>query len=99
MDLPTQYSTIVRSKFKMPINLDNFYPIPEGHNPQLPNPLVSLVESFLTEFYDRYDNNLSRHIVMEAYHENASFTLSAVYNNANQYVHQNYLFTLACITF
>jgi len=82
----------------MPINLENFYPIPEGHNPQQPNPLVSLVESFLTEFYERYDNNLSRHLVAEAYHENASFTLSSGLTSY-QYVHQNLLYVLGCVAF
>jgi len=63
-------------KFKMPISLGNCYPILEGHNPQLPNPVMSLVESFLTQYYERYDNQMSRQILSEAYHENATFTLS-----------------------
>jgi len=75
-ELPTRYSTI-GSKFKIPINLGNCYPIPEGHNPELPNPVMSLVESFLSQYYERYDNQVSRQMVSEAYHENATFTLSS----------------------
>ncbi|KAE9534785.1 hypothetical protein AGLY_008077 [Aphis glycines] len=75
-ELPTRYSAI-GSKFKIPINLGNCYPIPEGHNPELPNPVMSLVESFLTQYYERFDNQVSRQMVSEAYHENATFTLSS----------------------
>jgi len=61
----------------MPISLSNCYPIPEGHNLKLPNPVMSLVESFITQYYERYDNQVSRQMVSEAYHENATFTLSS----------------------
>lgn len=61
----------------MPINLGNCYPIPEGHNPEEPNPVISLVESFLTQYYERYDNKVSRQMVSEAYHEEATFSLSS----------------------
>ncbi|XP_050058015.1 nuclear RNA export factor 1-like [Aphis gossypii] len=76
-ELPSRYSTI-GTKFKMPIHLGNCYPIPEGHNPELPNPVMSLVESFLTQYYERFDNQVSRQMVSEAYHENATFTLSSI---------------------
>jgi len=59
----------------MPINLGNSYPIPVGHNSELPNPLITLVELFLTQYYDWYDNKVSRQLVAEAYHENAIFTI------------------------
>jgi len=77
----------------MLINLDNFYPVPEGHNHRLPNPLALLVESFLTEFYEKYDNNLSRQFVAVFYHENASFTLSCDFPKYKYKYehHQNYL--------
>ncbi|CAH1731565.1 unnamed protein product [Aphis gossypii] len=75
-ELPTRYNTI-GSKLKIPINLSNCYPIPEGHNPELPNPVMSLVESFLSQYYERYDNQVSRQMVSEAYHENSTFTLSS----------------------
>ncbi|XP_015373159.1 PREDICTED: nuclear RNA export factor 1-like [Diuraphis noxia] len=78
-ELPSRYSAIVGSKFKMPVNLGNCYPIPEGHNPELPNPVMTLVESFLTQYYERYDNQVSRQMVSEAYHENATFTLSSCF--------------------
>jgi len=61
----------------MPISLGNCYPIPEGHDPELPNPVTSLVESFLIQYYERYDDQMSRQTVSEAYHENATFTLSS----------------------
>ncbi|KAE9523233.1 hypothetical protein AGLY_016369 [Aphis glycines] len=75
-ELPTRYNT-VGSKLKIPINLSNSYPIPEGHNPELPNPVMSLVESFLSQYYERYDNQVSRQMVSEAYHENSTLTLSS----------------------
>ncbi|XP_060839178.1 nuclear RNA export factor 1-like [Rhopalosiphum padi] len=92
-ELPSRYSAI-GSKFKMPINLGNCYPIPEGHNPELPNPVMSLVESFLAQYYERYDNQVSRQMVSEAYHENATFTLSSgflfknVKGSLSQYLHE-----------
>lgn len=69
----------------MPINLGDSYPIPEGHNPEQPNPVTTLVESFLTQYYERYDNKLSRQMVAEAYHQNATFSLSCCFVS-NQYV-------------
>jgi nuclear RNA export factor len=75
-ELPSRYSTI-GTKFKMPINLGNCYPLPEGHNPELQNPVKTLVDSFLTQYYERYDNQVSRQMVSVAYHENATFTLSS----------------------
>ncbi|KAL4152884.1 hypothetical protein QTP88_000717 [Uroleucon formosanum] len=89
LELPSRYSAIVESKFKMPINLGNSYPILEGYNPALPNPIMTLVESFLTQYYVIYDNQVSRHVVSEAYHENAIFTLSSCFlfkNNLSQYL-------------
>jgi len=76
LELPSQYSPI-ESKFKMPISLGNCYPIIEGHNPELPNSVTSLAELFLTQYYERYDNQMSREKLSEAYHENATFTLSS----------------------
>lgn len=63
----------------MPINLGNCYPIPEGYNPKLPNPVMTLVESFLTKYYELYDNEVSRQMVSEAYSANATFTLSSCF--------------------
>ncbi|KAE9530577.1 hypothetical protein AGLY_011039, partial [Aphis glycines] len=68
---------LLETKFKMPISLGNCYPIPEGHNPELSNHLTSLVESFLIQYYERYDSQMYRQTVSEAYHENATFTLSS----------------------
>ncbi|XP_025206227.1 nuclear RNA export factor 1-like [Melanaphis sacchari] len=93
-ELPTRYSAI-GSKFKMPINLGNCYPIPEGHNSELPNPVMSLVESFLTQYYELYDNQVSRKMISVAYHENATFTLSSsfVFKNVkgslSQYLYES----------
>lgn len=63
----------------MPINLGNSYPLPEGCNPREPNPVLSLVESFLSQYFERYDNNVSRQLVAEAYHDNASFAISSCF--------------------
>ncbi|XP_060842102.1 nuclear RNA export factor 1-like isoform X1 [Rhopalosiphum padi] len=93
-ELPSRYSTI-GTKFKMPINLGNCYPLPEGHNPELPNPVKTLVDSFLTQYYERYDNQISRQMVSEAYHENATFTLSSdflfknINGNLSQYIYES----------
>ncbi|XP_025202678.1 nuclear RNA export factor 1-like [Melanaphis sacchari] len=93
-ELPSRYSAI-RSKFKMPINLGNCYPVPEGHNSELPNPVMTLVESFLTLYYELYDNQVSRQMVSNAYHENATFTLSSgflfkhIKGNLSQYLHES----------
>lgn len=76
-DLPSRYNAIVDCKLKMPINLGNCYPTPEGHNPEVPNPVIALVESFLSQYFDRYDNNVSRQLISEAYHEDATFSLSS----------------------
>ncbi|XP_016663786.1 nuclear RNA export factor 1-like [Acyrthosiphon pisum] len=79
-ELLSRYSAaIIGSKFKMPINLGNSYPIPEGHNPELPNPIMTLVESFLNLYYILYDNQVSRQTLSEAYHINATFTLSSCF--------------------
>ncbi|XP_060870754.1 nuclear RNA export factor 1 [Metopolophium dirhodum] len=78
-EVPSRYSAIVESKFKMPVNLGNSYPIPKSHNPELPNPVMTMVESFLTQYYERYDNQVSRQMVSEAYSENATFTLSSCF--------------------
>jgi len=78
-EVPSRYSAIVGSKFKMPINLGNCYPIPKDHNPEFPNPVMTMVESFLTQYYERYDNQVSRQMVSEAYRENATFTLSSCF--------------------
>jgi len=63
----------------MPINLGSSYPIPKGHNSELPNPVMTMVESFLSQYYERYDNQVSRQIVSEAYCKNATFTLSSCF--------------------
>jgi len=63
----------------MPINLGNSYPIPEGQDPEQLNPVMTLVESFLTQFYERYDNNVSKQLVAEAYHTDATFSLSSCF--------------------
>lgn len=63
----------------MPINLGNSFPVPENQNPEQPDPLKVLVLSFLEQYYERYDNKLSRQVVAEAYHENATFTLSSCF--------------------
>ncbi|XP_025191697.1 nuclear RNA export factor 1-like [Melanaphis sacchari] len=93
-ELPSQYSAI-RSKFKMPISLGNCYPIPQRHNSKLPNPVMTLVESFLTQYYEHYDNQVSRRMISEAYHENAIFTLSScllhedLRGNLSRYLHES----------
>lgn len=61
----------------MPIYLDNSYPILKGHDTKDPNPVVTFVELFLTQFFERYDNRLSRQQIGEAYQENSMFTLSS----------------------
>jgi len=78
-EVPSRYSAIVESKFKMLVNLGNSYPIPKSHNPELPNPVMTMVESFLTQYYERYDNQVSRQMVSEANSENATFTLSSCF--------------------
>ncbi|KAF0769185.1 Uncharacterized protein FWK35_00007315 [Aphis craccivora] len=92
LELPSQYSPI-ESKFKMPISLGNCYPIIEGHNPELPNSVTSLAELFLTQYYERYDNQMSREKLSEAYHENATFTLSSslLFKNVNGSISENLL--------
>lgn len=77
LEVLSRYSVIVDLKLKMPIYLDNSYPIPEGHNLNDPNPIATFVELFLTQFFERYDNKLSRQQVGEAYQENSMFTLSS----------------------
>lgn len=73
----SRYSVIVDLQLKMPVYLDNSYPIPKGHNLKDPNPVATFVELFLTQFFERYDNLLSRQQVGEAYQENSMFTLSS----------------------
>ncbi|XP_016655990.1 nuclear RNA export factor 1 isoform X2 [Acyrthosiphon pisum] len=69
---------IVGTKLKMPINLGNSYPILQyGCNLIQSNPLITLVELFLTKYYKQYDDTMSRQMVLEAYHENATFSLSS----------------------
>lgn len=60
----------------MPINLGSCFPGVDQNSDQ-PNPIKVLVQSFLEQYYERYDNKLSRQIVSEAYHQNATFTLSS----------------------
>lgn len=79
-ELPSRYSAIcVGSKLKIPVYLGNSYPTPEGHDPDQLNPITSLVESFLTQYYERYDNKVSKEIIAEAYHPNATFSLSSCF--------------------
>jgi len=59
-EVTSRYSVIVESKFKIPINLGNSYQIPKGHYPEFPNPVMTMVESFLTQYYERYNNQVSR---------------------------------------
>lgn len=87
MDLPSQYSAINATKFKMPINYGNSFPTPEGYIAGQPNPVEILVESFLTQYYELYDNKLSRQMIIEAYHENATFSLSSSVLS-NMYVYE-----------
>ncbi|CAI6365160.1 unnamed protein product [Macrosiphum euphorbiae] len=74
------------TKLKMPINLGNSYPILQyGCNLIQSNPLITLVELFLTKYYEQYDDKMSRQMVLEAYHENATFSLSScLLNTCNQ---------------
>jgi len=66
------------SKLKMPINLGNSYPIQQySSNLVQSNPVMTLVELFLAKYYEQYDNKVSRQTVLEAYHENATFSLSS----------------------
>ncbi|XP_015373153.1 PREDICTED: nuclear RNA export factor 1-like isoform X2 [Diuraphis noxia] len=68
----------VVSKLKMLINLGNSYPILQYDcNLIQSNPLMTLVELFLKKYYEQYDHKLSRQTVLEAYHENATFSLSS----------------------
>ncbi|XP_050527451.1 nuclear RNA export factor 1-like isoform X2 [Daktulosphaira vitifoliae] len=78
-DLPSRYSAIVGSKLKMPINLGDSYALPEGQNPEQPNPVTALVSSFLTQYYERFDNQISKQLVADAYHENATFSMSSCF--------------------
>ncbi|XP_050438937.1 nuclear RNA export factor 1-like isoform X2 [Adelges cooleyi] len=78
-ELPCRYSAIVGTKLKMPINLGNSYAIPAEHNPEQPNPVAVLVDAFLAQYYERYDNQVSKQLVAEAYHENATFSMSSCF--------------------
>ncbi|VVC28362.1 Hypothetical protein CINCED_3A015947 [Cinara cedri] len=90
-ELPLRYSAaVVGANLKMPVNLGNSFAVPAGHNTDEQNPVETLVKSFLEQYYERYDNKLSRQMVAEAYHEDATFTLSSFlsYNskgNLSQY--------------
>lgn len=77
--MPSRYSAIIGSKLKMPVNLGSSYPIPEGHSSEQSNPVMTLVESFLTQYYELYDNKVSKQLVAEAYHENATFAMSSCF--------------------
>lgn len=65
------------SKLKMPINLGDSYALPEGLTPEQPNPVTELVSSFLSQYYERFDNQISKQLVADAYHENATFSMSS----------------------
>ncbi|XP_022175908.1 nuclear RNA export factor 1-like isoform X2 [Myzus persicae] len=68
----------VSPKWKMPVNLGNSYPILQySCNLIQSNPLMTLVELFLKKFYEQYDDKISRQMVLEVYHENATFSLSS----------------------
>ncbi|XP_050053013.1 nuclear RNA export factor 1-like [Aphis gossypii] len=51
---------------------------------------MSLVESFSTQYYERHDNQVSRQMVSEAYHENATVTLfsSLLFKNVDDSLSQ-----------
>lgn len=70
---------------RMPVYHDNSYPIPEGHDPDQPNPVATLVESFLSQYYERYDNIESKKMIAEAYHPNATYSMSSCFTS--KYVH------------
>jgi len=70
--------TIVGPKLKMPINLGNSYPTEQyGCSLVQPNSIMTVVELFLKQYYEQYDNKVSRETVLETYHENATFSLSS----------------------
>lgn len=75
--MQSRYSVTVDLKLKMPINIDYSYPVPKGHDLKNPNPVVTYVELFLTQFFERYDNKSSRKHIGAAYMENSVFTLSS----------------------
>lgn len=60
----------------MPVYQGNSFVVPVGHNPDQPNPVEILAKSFLEQYFEHYDNKLSRQMVTEAYHKNATFSLS-----------------------
>lgn len=68
----------------MPINLGNSYPILNNHDPEEPNPIIILVESFLKQYYEHYDN-VSKQKIKDAYCKDAIFSMSADYLS-NKYV-------------
>lgn len=70
--------------------MGNSYPVPNGHDPKQPNPVVILVESFIRQYYEWYDNKVSKQCIKNAYCENATFSISADYLS-NMYV-EEYLF-------
>lgn len=75
-------------KLKMPINRgSNYYSTTEEHNPEQLHSIKTFVESFLSQYYERYDNNVSRQLVADAYHEHATFSLSSSFV-CNPYVYE-----------
>lgn len=75
--MPCKHRSIFETMFYIPINQDYSYPIPKGHNPEQQNPTSTSVELFITQFYSLYDNKVRKQVVSEAYHENATFSLSS----------------------
>lgn len=67
----------------MPNNLGSSYPIPNIGKYVHSDPVNILVNSFLTKYYNLYDNNVSRCKVADIYHENAIFSLSSSYASNN----------------
>ncbi|XP_050530876.1 nuclear RNA export factor 1-like isoform X2 [Daktulosphaira vitifoliae] len=84
IDLPCRYTTISNTKFKMPINMGNSYPIEQGNNPEDPNTIIILAESFVAQYYEHYDTGMSKCQLVDAYHENSTFTLSAFIHSNNK---------------
>ncbi|XP_050434890.1 nuclear RNA export factor 1-like [Adelges cooleyi] len=77
-ELPSRYSAaIVGIKLKMPFIKGNSYAVLVDQNPEQPNSIAVLVDSFLAQYYERYDNPISKQLVAEAYHHNATFSMSS----------------------
>ncbi|XP_050442615.1 nuclear RNA export factor 1 [Adelges cooleyi] len=77
VDLPARYSGITNVVLKMPFHLGNSYAVPENYNPEKPNPIAILVDSFISQYFERYDSSQSKQLIAEAYHENATFSMSS----------------------